>query len=200
MPIVDELVSTVLSQHTNDLNTARACTALKARYPTWEKVLDAPSKDLADTIRAGGLADLKAPRIQAILRAICEREGRLDLARLNDLSDGEADEYLQSLPGVGPKTAACVLVFSMGRSAFPIDTHVHRVSRRLGLIDDRTSAEAASRELPPRVPPDIRYRLHAAFVDHGRRICMARNPRCSRCVLFDLCVEGPKLAAAGMAR
>lgn len=200
LPIIDELISTVLSQHTNDINTARAFGALKARYPTWDEVIDVATDELADTIRAGGLADQKAPRIQAILRTIWERENRLDLSRLNGLGDQEVDDYLQSLPGVGPKTAACVLAFSMGRNAFPVDTHVHRVSRRLGLIDEKASADVASRILAPRVPPDIRYELHIAFIDHGRKICVARLPRCSRCVLFDLCPDGPKLAAAGVAR
>jgi endonuclease III len=190
-------VATVLSQHTSDTNSARAFESLKKRFLTWEQVADADPTDLADAIRSGGLADQKAPRIRAILRAIEEREGSIDLSRLDKLSDNEVDEYLCSLPGVGPKTAACVLVFSMGRAAFPIDTHVHRVTRRLGWIDDEASADKAHRELAPRVPPEIRYELHMALIDHGRRVCVARRPRCSDCVLLDLCDSGPRLIARG---
>lgn len=197
VPVIDELVSTVLSQHTSDINTARAFAGLKARFSTWEEVRDAPTEEVADAIRAGGLADQKAPRIKAILTEIEEREGRLDLSRLESLTDQEVDDYLCSLPGVGPKTAACVLVFSMGRNAFPIDTHVHRVARRLGWIDDGMTAEAAGRKLGPRVPPELRYSLHMALIDHGRQVCKARNPACTQCVLFDLCEGGQRLLAAG---
>jgi endonuclease-3 len=190
---------TVLSQNTSDTNTARAFAALKERLPTWEDVLRAPVEDIADVIRPGGLADQKAPRIRRILEEIEELEGRLDLSRLHELTDQEVDEYLISLPGVGPKTAACVLTFSMGRAAFPIDTHVHRIVRRLGWIPKNLSADAAHRLLTPRIPPELRYELHMALIRHGREVCKARSPRCSDCVLFDLCDEGPRLLAAGEA-
>lgn len=196
-PAIDELVGTLLSQHTSDTNTARAFAGLKTRFPTWDEVRDAPGEEVADAIRAGGLADQKAPRIKAILAEIEGREGALDLSRLHGLPDQEVADYLCSLPGVGPKTAACVLVFSMGRNAFPIDTHVHRVARRLGWIDDRVTAEAAGRELGPTVPAELRYSLHMALIDHGRKVCKARNPRCTQCVLFDLCDSGPRLLATG---
>lgn len=199
MPIIDELISTLLSQHTSDINTARAFAGLKKRFPSWDEVKDAPGHEVADAIRSGGLADQKAPRIKAILTEIERREGAVDLSRLYCMNDGEVDDYLCSLPGVGPKTAACVLVFSMGRSAFPIDTHVHRVARRLGWIDDGTTAEAASRKLGPRIPADLRYSLHMALIEHGRKVCRARRPRCSECVLFDLCEAGPRLLADGHA-
>lgn len=199
LPIIDELISTLLSQHTSDANTARAFAGLKKRFPTWEQVRDGPREEVADAIRAGGLADQKAPRIKAILGEIERREGAIDLSRLQSLPDQEIDDYLRSLPGVGPKTAACVLVFSMGRNAFPIDTHVHRVVRRLGWIDDKATAESASRELGPRVPAELRYSLHMALIDHGRKVCKARNPRCTECVLFDLCDTGPRLLADGHA-
>jgi endonuclease-3 len=163
-------------------------------------VADAPVDDLAGAIRSGGLADQKAPRIHRILVEIEEREGTLDLSRLNELSDNEVNDYLCSLPGVGPKTAACVLVFSMGRAAFPIDTHVHRVTRRLGWIDGSASAEKAHRVLTPRIPSEIRYELHLALINHGRRVCLARRPRCSECVLLDLCDAGPRLLSSGDAR
>jgi endonuclease-3 len=197
LPIIDELVLTVLSQNTSDANTARAFTTLKARFPSWEAVMDAPTHEVAGAIRSGGLADQKAPRIRGILAEIERREGRIDLDRLNELNDQEVDEYLTSLPGVGPKTAACVLTFSMGRAAFPIDTHVLRIARRLGWVGPKDPADRAHRELTPRVPPEIRYELHIAFIRHGRTVCKARKPRCSECGLFDLCVEGPRLLAEG---
>lgn len=191
---------TVLSQHTSDVNTARAFAGLKERFPTWDSVVRAPAKRVADSIRSGGLADQKAPRIQSILREIEAREGDLSLARLHDLDDEGVEEYLCSLPGVGPKTAACVLVFSMGRDAFPIDTHVHRVSARLGWIPPTASADKAHALLKKTVPPELRYELHVQLITHGRTICKARMPRCTDCVLFDLCDAGPRLLAAGEAR
>jgi endonuclease-3 len=195
LPIIDEVVATVLSQHTSDVNSERAYGQLKARFPHWEQVLDAAPEDVADAIRSGGIADQKARRIQQILAAVEEREGRLDLGRLYDLDDAAVEAYLVSLPGVGPKTAACVLVFSMGRAAFPIDTHVHRVATRLGWIPPKTSAEKTYRLLAPQVPPEIRYDLHLALITHGRTVCQARQPRCDACVLRDLCAHGSAVTA-----
>jgi endonuclease-3 len=183
LPIIDEVVATVLSQHTSDLNSGRAFAQLKAKFPDWEHVLEAPAGQVADAIRSGGIADQKARRIQQILAAIREREGRIDLSRLNDLDDRAVEEYLISLPGVGPKTAACVLLFSMGRAAFPVDTHVHRIAVRLGWIPPGTSAEQAHGILGPAVPPGIRYDLHLALIEHGREVCKAQHPRCEACVL-----------------
>lgn len=191
---------TVLSQHTSDVNTARAFAGLKARFPEWGAVVRAPSNKVADAIRSGGLADQKAPRIQAILREVERREGALSLARLEELGDDEVEDYLCSLPGVGPKTAACVLVFSLGRDAFPIDTHVHRVTKRLGWIAPNASADAAHKVLKRAVPPELRYELHVQLINHGRTICKARTPLCSECVLLDACAAGPQLLAAGEAR
>lgn len=191
---------TVLSQHTSDVNTARAFAGLKARFPEWEAVVAAPAKDVADSIRSGGLADQKAPRIQAILREVEGREGSLSLAGLEDLDDDEVEDYLCSLPGVGPKTAACVLVFSLGRDAFPIDTHVHRVTKRLGWIAPNASADKAHEVLKKAVPPELRYELHVQLIQHGRTICKARTPLCSDCALLDVCDAGPRLLAAGEAR
>ena len=187
LPVIDELVATVLSQHTSDLNSGRAFAQLKAKFPDWDQVLEAPTEQVADAIRSGGIADQKARRIQQILAAIREREGRIDLSRLNDLDDQAVEDYLTSLPGVGPKTAACVLVFSMGRAAFPIDTHVHRIAVRLGWIPKGTSAEQAHRILGPAVPPGIRYDLHLALIEHGREVCQAQHPRCGTCVLRREC-------------
>ena len=191
---------TVLSQHTSDTNTARAFASLKSSFRTWDEVASALVKRVADSIRAGGLADQKAPRIKAILRDIEQREGSIDLGRLHNLTDDDVETYLCSLPGVGPKTAACVLVFSLGRDAFPVDTHVHRVSKRLGWIPDNASADAAHKVLKKAVPPDIRYELHVQLIGHGRTICKARNPLCSECVLLDLCKTGPLFLASGVAR
>jgi len=199
LPILDELVMTVLSQHTSDINRDRAFLRLKERFPTWEQVLDARVGGIADAIRPGGIAEVKSRRIKKILREIEEREGSLDLAQLNERSDADVETYLRSLPGVGPKTAACVLVFSMGRPAFPIDTHVHRIVKRLGWVDARASAERVHRELTPRIPPEIRYDLHVAFIEHGRTVCKPRLPRCSDCAIFDLCEAGPELLARGEA-
>ena len=197
LPVIDELVATVLSQHTSDLNSERAFGQLKARFPSWEEVADAPVDEVADAIRSGGIANQKARRIQQILAAIEEREGSLDLSRLRELDDAAVESYLCALPGVGPKTAACVLVFSMGRPAFPIDTHVHRMALRLGWIPPRTSADHAYRQLAPKVPADIRYDLHVAMITHGRTVCRSRQPACDGCVLADLCPYPD--AAAGAA-
>ena len=190
LPIVDEVIATVLSQHTSDRNSERAFAQLKAAFPDWQQVLDASPGQVADVIRCGGIADQKARRIQQILAAVREREGRIDLRRLHDLDDGGVEEYLTSLPGVGPKTAACVLVFSMGRAAFPVDTHVHRIAARLGWIPPKTTAEQAYRVLTPVVPPGIRYDLHLALIAHGRAVCTAQRPRCGACVLRDRCATG----------
>lgn len=192
LPIIDEMIATVLSQHTSDRNSERAFARLKASFSDWQQVLDAPPGQVADVIRCGGIADQKARRIQQILAAVREREGRIDLGRLRDLDDAAVEEYLTSLPGVGPKTAACVLVFSMGRAAFPVDTHVHRVAVRLGWIPPKTTAEQAHRMLTPVVPPGIRYDLHLALITHGRAVCKAQRPRCGDCVLRDRCATGSK--------
>ena len=200
LPIVDELIATVLSQHTSDRNSERAFAGLKAAFPAWEQVLGTPAEALADVIRSGGIADQKARRIQRILGEIREREGRIDLGRLCDLDDAAVQEYLTSLPGVGPKTAACVLVFAMGRAAFPVDTHVHRVAVRLGWLPPRTTAAEAHQVLTPVVPPGIRYDLHLALITHGREVCKSQRPRCGACVLRDRCVTGSEHSPAAAVR
>jgi endonuclease-3 len=200
LPIIDELVLTVLSQHTSDINRDRAFKGLKESFSSWEEVLVAPTHEVADSIRSGGIADVKAGRIQAILQEVQAREGRLDLSSLEDLSDEEVEEYLVGLPGVGPKTAACVLVFSMGRAAFPIDTHVHRIALRLGWLPEKASADAAHKLLKPQIPPELRYDLHLAFIDHGRAVCKPKLPHCSDCAIFELCEAGPRFLAEGLAR
>jgi len=189
-PPVDELVFTVLSQNTADMNTERSFAALKARFPRWEEARDADAAEIEAAIALGGLAHTKAPRIKSILEALSERTGRPDLGELDGLPDAEAQAYLTSLPGVGPKTAACVLLFSLGRPVMPVDTHVHRVARRLGLIDGAVTAERAHPILTELAGPDDAaqvYAVHVDFVRHGRRICHARRPRCGECPLAGLC-------------
>ena len=189
---LDELILTVLSQHTSDLNAERAFDSLKEAFPTWEAVVVAPVPLLTDTIRAGGLANTKAPRIQAILEAIHEREGAYDLGVLSTFSDAEARTYLTTLPGVGPKTAAVVMSFALGRDAIPVDTHVHRTARRLGLVPTRSSAETAARLLHELVPEGLRTPLHVALIRLGREICKAPTPRCALCPLRDVCPTAPR--------
>jgi len=197
---LDELVLTVLSQHTSDVNAERAFASLRAAYPDWQAVVDARSGDVADVIRSGGLANTKAPRIQAILREVADREGAYSLDRLRGMADAEAREYLTSLPGIGPKTAAVVLSFALGRDAMPVDTHVHRVTRRLGIVPDKVSAERADRILHTLVPEGLRTPLHVAFIRLGREICKAPIPRCSVCPLKDLCPTAPRYLGAGARR
>jgi endonuclease III len=188
-PPVDELIYTVLSQNTADVNTDRSFTSLRERFPTWDQVRDADPGEIAEAIAHGGLGQVKAPRIKAILVALSERTGRPDLSELDGMNDEAALTYLRSLPGVGPKTAACVLLFSLGRPAMPVDTHVHRVARRLGLIDRRVTAEQAHGLLGSLAGPDPLdvYALHVDLVRHGRRVCHARRPECDRCPLATFC-------------
>jgi endonuclease-3 len=190
---LEELVWTVLSQHTSDLNSERAFRALRAAYPTWEGVVAARSAAIADVIRSGGLANTKAARIQVILREIAEREGRYDLSRVRGLDDAEAREYLTSLPGVGPKTAAVVMAFALGRDAIPVDTHVHRVARRLGLIPPKASPERAHDLLAETVPDELKTPLHMGLIRLGREVCKAQTPRCGDCPLADLCPTAPSV-------
>lgn len=192
---LDELILTVQSQHTSDLNAERAFGLLRGRYPTWDDVVRAPTAEIADTIRPGGLANTKAARIQAILRDIHQREGRYDLSHLTTRSDEEIVEYLSSLPGVGPKTVAVVMGFAFGRQTIPVDTHVHRVATRLGLVP-QTSAERAQRLLEALVPDEIKTPLHVGLIRLGREICKAGRPRCEDCPVFELCPTGPVVLKA----
>jgi endonuclease III len=188
---LDELILTVLSQHTSDGNATRAFADLRAAFPGWAEVVSAPTARVADAIRSGGLADSKAPRIQEILRQVLDREGAYDLSSLRELSDSQARAYLTSLPGVGPKTAAVVLSFALGRDTIPVDTHVHRVSSRLGLVPAKTTAENADRLLHDLVPDGLRTPLHVALIRLGRETCKAGVPRCRQCPLLDLCPTAP---------
>jgi endonuclease-3 len=185
-----ELVGTILSQHTSDVNSGRAYAQLVASFPNWEAVRDAPIEQVAQAIRVGGLANLKARRIQEVLRVLTSRlnGAPLSLDFLADLPLAEARAYLRSLPGVGPKTAACVLLFSLGMPAFPVDTHVHRVSKRLGLVGTKVSADQAHSIFESMVPGEWAFPLHVNLIRHGRRVCHAQRPACERCPLRLECV------------
>ncbi|HET8908356.1 MAG TPA: endonuclease III, partial [Ktedonobacterales bacterium] len=180
-----ELVATILSQHTSDTNSERAYRQLRATFATWEQVRDAPVADVEAAIRSGGLAKQKARRIQQILYIVTERLGDqpLTLNALDSMPLDDAQTWLRELPGVGPKTAACVMLFALGKPAFPVDTHVWRVTKRLGLISQRTSAENAQEILQSLIPPEWRHTMHINLIRHGRQICYARNPACFRCPL-----------------
>jgi endonuclease III len=182
-----ELVQTILSQNTSDVNTERAFASLWARFGEWQAILDAPTPAVADAIRSGGLAEIKAPRIKGVLAAIQQDRGELCLDFLAMLPLDEARGYLTSLGGVGPKTAACVLLFALGMPALPVDTHVYRVSKRLGLIGEKVSAEAAHRLLEAAIPPAEMFDAHMLLIRHGRVLCKALRPRCDTCPLEDVC-------------
>ncbi len=184
---VAELVLTILSQNTSDRNSGRAFATLMDRYGSWDAVVDAPTNELVDTIRVGGLALQKAPRIQAVLHRVREAAAGWDLGWLDPLPLDEARAWLTGLPGVGPKTAACVLLFACGRPALPVDTHVHRVARRLGIIEPKTSEVKAHVLLEALVPPERVYDFHVLLIKHGRRTCTARGPRCDHCPLLEGC-------------
>ncbi|NLN78349.1 MAG: endonuclease III [Armatimonadetes bacterium] len=186
-PILDELIYTILSQNTSAANSDRAYESLVNRFETWQAVAGSPVEDIASAIKSGGLANIKAPRIKNILLQIGERQhGDTNLDWLAELTDKEAVDYLLGFEGVGRKTAACVLMFSLGRPALPVDTHVHRVAMRLGLIE-KVSADAAHDLLAQIVPAERIYSFHINMVAHGRQVCHARGPKCSQCVLDRIC-------------
>lgn len=184
---VSELVSTILSQNTNDSNRDVAFQRLRDRLPTWEEVRDSDVDTVIEAIRPAGLANQKGPRIQEALRFITQERGELELDFLADWPVDEAKAWLSSIKGVGPKTAAIVLLFSLGRPAFPVDTHVHRVTKRLGLIGQRVSREKAHDRLEQLVAPEDYYAFHLNVIRHGRQVCTSRKPNCEACTLRDLC-------------
>jgi endonuclease-3 len=181
-PVLDELILTILSQNTTAQNCNEAFRRLSERFPTWDEARVGDVDQIADAIRVGGLANRKAPRIKRILEQVHERQGNLDLDWIADVPDCEAVEYMLEFDGVGRKTAACVLMFGLGRPVMPVDTHVHRVATRLGLIGKMT-ADAAHDVLQEMVPPENIYSCHVNLVTHGRRICHARGPECGPCVV-----------------
>lgn len=184
---LDVLIGTILSQNTNDVNSRRAYDELRKTFRSWEAVRRAPVRKVARAIRGGGLGDMKAPRIKQILGAVYRERGELTLDFLQDCSDEEGIEYLLQFPGVGLKTAACVLLFALGRRIVPVDTHVFRVSRRLGLVDGDLSREGAYYVLNDIVPQTRAYAFHVLIIEHGRATCLAREARCDECLLRSLC-------------
>lgn len=188
-----ELIATVLSQHTSDVNSARAYQRLRDEFAAWSLVRAAPTESVADAIHCGGLANLKAERIQRLLAALPLHNGEPTLAPLINQPLALAMRSLRALPGVGPKTAACVLLFSCGLPAFPVDTHVYRVSRRLGFVPATASHEAIEAVVETLVPGNAQrlYSLHLGLIWHGRRVCQATRPRCAHCALVDICRSAP---------
>ena len=187
LPALDELVSTILSQNTNDINRDKAFDSLRKRFPTWEQVRDADPDEVIEAIRTAGLANQKGPRIQNVLRKITQMRGSLELDFLNDYSTQEAYDWLMQFKGVGPKTASIVLQFSLGKPAFPVDTHVYRVSGRLGLRPQKMNADKAHVHLAEQFPPETYYAAHLNIIRLGREICQARRPQCQICPLSELC-------------
>jgi len=192
---LDVLIETVLSQNTSDVNSGRAFRALKAAWPCWQAAASARAPALERAIRSGGLARLKSRRILRVLAVVRRREGRYDLRALRRLSPAGAELRLSGLPGVGPKTRACVLLFGCGHPAFPVDTHVHRVVRRLGLVAEGASAEQAHTRLARFVPAARALELHLNLIRLGRELCRARAPRCGCCPLRPVCAHGRREAA-----
>jgi len=194
---LDELVLGVLSQNTSDANSGHAFARLKDAFPDWRSLLAAETQRIEEAIRPGGLAPTKAVRIKSLLAEIGGRRGSFDLRFLGDLPVAESRSWLESLPGVGPKTAAVVLLFSLDRPALPVDTHVHRVARRLRLVPGKASAEQTQALLAPLLAPEEVYPFHMYLIEHGRRTCLARRPRCPVCVLRRGC---PSAALFGRQR
>jgi len=200
---VGTLVNTILSQNTNDVNRDLAFERLRERFPTWEEVRDAEEEALVEAIRPAGLGPTKAPRIQGALRRITEERGKIELDFLGEMELDEARAWLLDIPGVGPKTAAILLLFALGRPAVPVDTHVHRVTLRLGLIPEKSSREKAHTLLEALVPSEIYYSFHLNLIEHGRAVCHARNPACARCALqshCDYCTSSARLGEEARAQ
>ena len=193
LPPLDELVLTILSQHTSDVNRDRAYADLRRRFTTWDEVADAPTPAIAKAVHRGGLGPTKAVRIKAVLRELREGGASLDDDTLRGEAPDTTWERLRALPGVGPKTAACVLLFSLGEPYFPVDTHVHRVAKRLGLVPANATAEQAQDILQRAIPPELVYDLHLQLIRHGRAICRAPQPLCEECPLLDIC---PRIGVA----
>lgn len=187
-PPVDELVRTILSQNTSDKNSVPAFWSLKRSFGSWEDLLAAPVRSISSVIRHAGLANIKSARIKDVLGRIKEREGEISLRRLKGMSPGEGLDYLKSLAGVGPKTAACVLLFSFGKPVMPVDTHIFRVAGRLGLIAKGTDIKEAHKILTSIVPKDLIFKMHLGIISHGRETCRASSPKCGSCVLSRHCL------------
>lgn len=187
LPPVDELVSTILSQATSDTNRDKGFFALKERFENWEAVRDAPVADIIQTIYSAGLANQKGPRIKQVLQEITDLRGELNLDFLKDYSHQDAIHWLVQFKGVGVKTASIILQFSLGIPAFPVDTHVHRITGRLGLRPEKMNAQKTHPHMEALLPPETYYAAHLNIIRLGREICKARKPRCAECQLNDLC-------------
>ncbi len=194
---VTELVLTILSQNTSDANSGRAFMRLRTRFPSWEGLMAADPEAIGAEIQVGGLARIKAPRIKAVLKEVWRRVNSFDLSFLVEMPLPEAKQWLRSLPGVGPKTAACVLMFALGRPALPVDTHVHRVSQRLGLVPPQAGAARAHDLLEALLSPQEVYPFHVSLIKHGRRLCRAQRPLCPECPLRDRCPTAPLYLGTG---
>ncbi len=186
---VGELVATILSQNTSHKNSSAGFRQLWRRFRSWPAVANAAVGEIERAIRVSGLSQIKAPRIKAILSRIRRDHpsGRLSLGFLGDMPVDQAMQYLCGLDGIGPKTAACVLLFAFDRPVFPVDTHIHRIAIRLGLLGKAVSASRAQEELTPLIPPRSRYEMHVLLIEHGRKTCRAITPRCEACCLADIC-------------
>ena len=184
------LIATVLSQNTSDLNSSRAYASLRLRFPTWDAVRAAPHEAIAEAIRSGGLSQIKSARIKEILDTLQERYGALDLAVLRNMDVPTARAELSQLRGVGPKTASCVLLFNLGQPAFPVDTHVHRLSRRIGFAPPTANPEAVQHLVEAALPPQRAYYFHVELISHGRAVCKAQRPRCDECPIRPICRYG----------
>ena len=187
---VSVLIDTILSQNTSNKNSAAGFKQLRRRFTSWNQVANANVDDIERCIRVSGLSKQKAPRIQAILRQIKQERGKIDIQHLAEIDVDDATRYLTNFNGIGPKTAACVLLFAFGRGVFPVDTHIHRIARRLELVGAKASAEQTQQILQPLIPEKHRYALHVLLIAHGRKTCKAINPRCEACVLLDRCPFG----------
>lgn len=187
LPAMDELVSTILSQNTNDGNRDRAFAALRTRFPTWEQVRDADPQEVIQAIRSAGLANQKGPRIQKLLQEITARRGELSLDFLSEMELADARQWLLQFKGVGPKTAAIVLLFSLGRPAFPVDTHIYRVTGRIGLRPMTMNVEKAHAHLESLLPEESYYDVHLNLIRLGREVCHPRRPECPACPVRELC-------------
>jgi endonuclease-3 len=187
---LDELILTILSQSTTDINSRRAFESLKKRFPDWESVRRARPSSIAAAIKSGGLANAKSVVIKNALNRIKSRRGELDLSFLQTAPVEEAKEFLTSLKGVGPKTAACVLLFSLNREVFPMDTHILRIAKRLGLIPENCRDEEAHELMEKFTPSKKHYSLHINLIRHGRQICRPKNPKCGKCSLIEHCKYG----------
>jgi endonuclease-3 len=187
---VDVLVDTILSQNTSNANSDAGYKRLRRRFRSWNQVANAPVDEVEKCIRISGLSRIKAPRIQEILRRIKADRRKMDLQFLGDMDEQAACEYLTKFKGVGPKTAACTLLFAFGKAVFPVDTHIHRIAKRLGLVGPRASAHQTQLSLTEFIAPEDRYAMHVLLIAHGRKTCRALNPKCGECVLLGSCPFG----------